>query len=233
MHERNIHQMTKRIMIGAAILASGLLFFCPTHSKATTITFDLQYEISGGTPPAGTPPWLRATFDDDNTPGSVTLTLTALNLTGSEKVTEWDFNFDPSKNLNFLIITQTSGPTADSITKDKNNLKGGGDGYFDIGIYFSPSGPLFTVGSQAVFSLISSEAITANSFNSFSNLKKKGSDLSNIHTVAHVQAIGESANLSGWVADQPPAAVPEPATMFLLGSGLIGLAGFARRRFKR
>lgn len=44
---------------------------------------------------------------------------------------------------------------------------------------------------------------------------------------------GEFIDASVYVSDEPIEPVPEPATMLLLGSGLIGIAGFGRKKFKR
>lgn len=57
------------------------------------------------------------------------------------------------------------------------------------------------------------------------------------HTQGPISEPNDSTNPNGDDNDKTnpdqPAPIPEPATMLLFGSGLIGLAGLARRKFKK
>ena len=102
-------------------------------ANATILTYDLSVEFSGATPPAGAAPWLRATFDDGNTPGSVLMTLSTPNLTAVEFVSGWYFNLDPAldpTSLSFSGPAKVGSFTDPVINLSTDAYKADGDGKF-------------------------------------------------------------------------------------------------------
>lgn len=224
----------KKIFLTSAIVLG--LFALTAPAQSAIISYDLDFEFSGGSEPAGTPPWVTVNFNDFDTPGSVDLTISTNGLVSTEIVNSFYINFDPSLDLGQLVFTPNAGNTAvaNSISTGTNAFQADGDGQFDILFDYPPppgnGATLFGANETIVYSITSSEAITASSFDFFS---APGGGNGSFHAAAHILRIGENGQSSGWIGDGgAPPVVPEPATMLLFGIGTAGFAAFSRRRKK-
>lgn len=214
-------------------------------ASSVYITYEGVY-TSGSVAPASTvTPWLTALFEDKPN-GDVLLTLSAPNLSGTEFVSEWFFNFTSEKSVDNLVFTALSDGSSNFVSPqiykgkklidytDASGFSGQGIGNngFKIDIPFATSnkdGARFTDDhySRILISGLNGMDVLAEDFN-----VPVFKDEVLFISVAHVQAInGGSAWLRG-DDPPPPVATPEPGTLILMGVGALG-AAFARRRMVR
>jgi hypothetical protein len=194
----------------------GLLALVCSTSHAAVVTFGLNIEFSGGTPPAGVAPWVTATITDTG-PDAVTIAIVNGGLIGSEFTRGFYLNLNPAMNAANLVFgtpTQVGTFAIPSIDKGTDAFKADGDGFFDLRFNFATAAPQrFGAGESITWPVTGITGLDATDFDFLSVGSNSG-----LPAAAHVQGIGANGEDSGWIT------VPEPAagSLLLLGAALMG-----------
>jgi hypothetical protein len=189
---------------------------------ATSFTYQFTNVFVGTAPASDHAPWIDAVFQDIS-PGVVHLTVSNLNLTGTEKVGELFFNLAP--NLDPTKLNFSFGPEnyEDPFVKARaNRFKGNGSGKYDIIFYFDNSdgkNQKFGAGDTLSCDISGISTLTASDFAYLSQTPRRTSAF---YAAALMEDLGNS-DLTGWISATtitPTPAVPEPSSPLLCSLGL-------------
>lgn len=204
--------MKSTSIVAGAVASAALLIGASTQA---TLTLDLATIIDGGNAPSGTPPWLRATIED-NLNGTVQLTMEAIGLAGTETVDSWAFNLDPALSASGLTVSLVSkstgvGNISVELSSHVSSLNGLA---FDFGFdYPNPNSQRFQQGDTAVFTIGHTTASLTPS--SFDYAQADG-----YRSAAHIISLMDGGG-SVKIADRITTVVPEPTTY--IAGVLVGL----------
>jgi hypothetical protein len=230
-----IHMKRSIISWGWAL---ATILITVSSSSASTFTYDFNSTFSGNSP-AGSPPWLQATFTDSGLPANtVQLTVSAVNLSSSEYVSCWYFNLNPSLDptlLNFATSGSVGAFGTPTIQTGENSFRAAGDGKYDVLFAFDRTGgapALFGNGDSVTFTITGIPGLNAGDFNFLSAPAGGGGPYI---SAAHVV----SGDQGGWVDPasilhnsliEGDASVPDASTTLpLLGASLLALGIFWKR----
>lgn len=207
----------KKVLIAVVVM----VFFCIVNkANATVVTYDLDVWY-GDVTPVYAGPYASITLDDENGDG-VDFTLKNLTPPEGSKLFKFYFNYNGALALDL----------DDGIEYTPDGYKAGSVGEFDLRIVYAEEDRI-NFGEEDSFAIYPDEdgELTVADFYDL-NAVKVGKVFvpGDYHFAAHLGGVEGRGGDSIWVADSSTPTVPEPATMSLLGLGLMGLAGLKKRR---